>query len=145
MPASAAPALARYPNALASAACPPLAGAGPAIQIACDAKVSSHGPFIVAGTFRIGAEDAPVSTPILGDQPHRSLVLVVWREPFYHASTPFRDLVLFPDDVTATPAGQIGHFHFDVLAHSRFNAPGTWYLAVSLHVHHSNTLAVEVR
>jgi hypothetical protein len=138
--ASRAPEPVRYPNTEGGADCPALPIQDAAIQIACEARISSHGPFVVAGSFRVGDDDVQT----LGAEPHRGLVLVVWREPFYHASAPFQSLVLFPDDVVTTPAGRVGHFHVDVLAHSQFRTPGTWYVSVSLATHVSNTLVVKV-
>jgi hypothetical protein len=130
-----------YPDTLPGDDAPPLPDGFHGVRIAAPPRVPAAGPLVVAGAFRLPADAARE----LGEHPHRALVLVVWRESSHHASTPFRDAVLFEDDCRDGPSGRQGWFHVDAFAHGGFaGAPGAWYVSCALGTHVSDSLEVRV-
>jgi len=131
----------RCPNTLTGDDVPALPDGFFGVAVAARPRVPAAGPLVLAGAFRLPAEAARE----LGDHPHRGLVLVVWREAFYHASTPFANAMLFEDDCRTGPAGCEGRFHLDVFDHCGFaGTPGAWYVSCALGTYVSDSLEVQV-
>lgn len=85
-------------------------------------------PLVVHGAFRLSAEQAA----LLKNEVHRSIVAVVQHGPAHAVYLPFRDLVLFADDVAAAPGGVTGYFNFDVFELQGGLAAGPYHLLVSM-------------
>lgn len=112
----------------------------PGIRIAAARSIRVDAPLVLQGIFVISeAEHAHRS-----GTPHRDLALTVHREPFYACVQPFRDNLVFSDDVVAAGDRRIGWFTLDVWACCGFRAEGVYYLRVSLGEKISPHVLVEV-
>lgn len=112
----------------------------PRIQIACAGAVDIAAPLVLAGVFAVTAAEHDSRAAA----PHRDLVLTVHREPFYAVRQPFRDSLVFADDVAGAGPLRIGGFRVDVWSCCAFRVPGRYYLRVSLGMMLSNVCDVLV-
>ncbi|MBW2523163.1 MAG: hypothetical protein JRI23_03270 [Deltaproteobacteria bacterium] len=102
--------------------------AAPGIALALAPRPSPASPLVVHGSFRL----TPEQIEVLGGEPHRAVVLLVQHGPGHNVYVPFRDRVLFADDVTASESGVTGFFNLDVFELQGQFAAGTYHLSVSL-------------
>lgn len=117
--------------AAASVAPNPLSPAPPAqpgIALALAPRRLPDDPLVVHGAFRLSEAEAAA----LGDAVHRAVVLLVQHGPTPNVYVPFREQVLFGDDVTAADDGVEGYFNLDVFALQGGLAPGRYHLLVSM-------------
>lgn len=101
---------------------------------------SPREPLVVHGTFRLDMRDLEE----LGASPTRGVTLVVTNGELFGAYTPFRDHVMFGDDLAAAPGGAIGHFNIDVFEQQGGYAAGDYHLFVSLGTRISNVIRLTV-
>lgn len=102
--------------------------ATPGILLLGPGSVDLDAPFMLSGVFAVSdAEHRRRS-----GTPHRDLVLSVHREPFYASLHPFRDCLVFVDDVLAIGELRAGWFRLDVWSCCGFRVEGRYYLRVSL-------------
>lgn len=100
----------------------------PGIRIVAPRTIALDAPFPIAGCFAITEPEhfARAQTP------HRDLVLSVHREPFYACVHPFRDRMVFADDVLAAGPLRVGWFSFDVWRYCAFRREGRYFVRISL-------------
>ena len=85
-------------------------------------------PLVVHGSFLLSQEQSDA----LDGGIHRAVVLVVQHGSLHNALTPFRDRVIFADDVTPGTAGMAGYFSLDVFELQGGFAAGHYHLLVSI-------------
>lgn len=102
--------------------------AEPGIRLVGPRTIDVDAPLVLSGAFAVPeAEHARRS-----GTPHRDLVLSVHREPFYACVQPFRDHLVFADDVHPARGLFVGWFSFDAWSCCGFRLEGRYYLRVSL-------------
>jgi hypothetical protein len=90
------------------------------------------------GAFRLDMSDIEA----LGPTPSRSLALLVTHRVDAFIGTPFRDFLVFGDDLLATPGGAVGYFNLDVFELLGGPRAGDHHLSVSLGRHVSNVVSL---
>jgi hypothetical protein len=112
------------------------------IHIDAPAKCRESDGLNVSGRYQI-----PYSNETVPDQPilmPKHIVLVVTRGANYAAMKPFKDIVVFEDDVHGTDEIAMGNFKLNVFDHIQFNGPGDYYILCSLGSYLSNITKVTV-
>jgi hypothetical protein len=102
--------------------------AAPAIRLVGPGSIDVATPLVVSGAFAVSEAEYLQRK----GTPHRDLVLSVHREPFYACLHPFRDCLVFADDVLAAGGMRIGWFRLDVWSCCGFRLEGHYYVRVSL-------------
>jgi hypothetical protein len=106
----------------------PALPASPGIVLALAPRPQPLSPLLVHGAFLLD----PATAEAIGGEPHRGIVVVVQHGEAHSAYTPFRDPVLFADDVAHGPRGVEGYFTLDVFALQGSFAPGPYHVLVSM-------------
>jgi hypothetical protein len=106
--------------------------------ITIEASLASHNPrgILLRGKFSVACGKNGVP-----EEPKRALkhlVMVVTRSGNYQALTPFREVVVFDDDVKVHDNLCSASFHISVMDHIGFDGPGDYYILCSLGEHLSN-------
>lgn len=132
------PAAELFPNADKSPESPQLPADFVGVHILGPTTASAGAPVVIRGFFRV--EDPPV--PPL----HPRLALVVAMPGDHVSALPFQGFAALDGDASAGPAGTSGFFNFDAAAQlaDRDTGGTTWYVSVSLGLHVSNVLAIQV-
>lgn len=104
------------------------APAEPGVLIVMPASLDRNAPLMLSGVFAVTEAEHRIRS----GTPHRDLVLSVHREPFYTCTHPFRDSLVFADDVVAVGGLRIGWFRLDVWSCCELRMEGRYYLRVSL-------------
>ena len=102
--------------------------AAPGILLEGPGSIDVGAPFLLSGVFAVTDSEHQRRSSTT----HRDLVLSVHREPFYASLHPFRDCLVFTDDVLAVGALRAGWFRLDVWSCCRFRIEGRYYLRASL-------------
>ncbi len=97
---------------------------------------------VVHGKFRVQYEQ--IGVPTHATQTLKHLVLVVSRAGNYQTVTPFKDVVVFDDDVYHEKDGCSAFFNIDVMDHIHFNGVGEYYVLCSVGAYISNIVKVVV-
>jgi hypothetical protein len=100
---------------------------GPGIKIIGPSQVDLASVFPISGQFVISAEKFEQ----YNGAPHRHLVLTVLHHPGFNSINPFRESLLFCDDVQEISDGFCGWFNLDVFAYVS-SVKGTFHIRVSL-------------
>lgn len=101
---------------------------GPGIAIAGPEFPGLDTPFKISGRFICSQEDYERMNRV----PHRHLVLTVLRKSMYGSMLPFKDYMVFRDDVEKAGKNYSGWFSFDVWDYAKFRYEGVYYVRVSL-------------
>ncbi|MCC6522025.1 MAG: hypothetical protein IT373_05140 [Polyangiaceae bacterium] len=112
-----------------------------AIALAVEPVTHVRGALVLAGAFNLPLAEADA----LGHPVQHAIVLVIQHGDAWNVVTPFRELVLFPDDERATPGGVGGWFQIDVFAAQGGPMPGYYQLFVSMGERVSPVVEVAVR
>lgn len=95
------------------------------------------------GEYRVPyREDGSVPNEITLIPKHIVLVATYYGQ--YAALKPYRDIVVFEDDVKDDGKYAAGHFNLNVFDHLPFNEGGDYYILCSLGNHLSNIVKVTV-
>lgn len=94
----------------------------------------------ISGKFKINYQTDGVIVKAADVLKH--ILLVVTRTVNYQSVTPFKDIVVFDDDVIETDAGCSGNFNFNVFDKIAFNGSGDYYILCSLGTVTSNIIHV---
>lgn len=106
----------------------PAPPATPGIALGLAPRPSPASPLLLHGAFRISVEQAKW----LGGEPHRAVVLLVQHGPAHNVYVPFRERVLFVDDVGGSGGDVTGYFNLDVFDLQGQFAAGNYHLLVSM-------------
>jgi hypothetical protein len=120
-----------------------LSAADRGVRIQLAARPLASSPLVVHGVYRVAAADVADFQPPAA----RGVVVVVQRNLTPFVATPFRERVLFDDDVVVTDAGIEGAFTLDVrevLGGDGASSAGRFHIFVSLGPHVSNVLQADV-
>ncbi len=101
---------------------------GPGIHIVGPDLAGLETAFNITGRFIVSQEDFERMDRV----PHRHLVLTVLRKSLYGSMHPFKNYVIFQDDVAKIGDAYSGWFSLDVWAYSKFRYEGIYYIRVSL-------------
>jgi len=101
---------------------------GPGIHIVGPDLAGLETAFNITGRFIVSQEDFERMDRV----PHRHLVLTVLRKSLYGSMHPFKNYVIFQDDVAKIGDTYSGWFSLDVWDYSKFRYEGTYYIRVSL-------------
>jgi len=112
----------------------------PGILLVGPGAIDIDAPFVLSGRFVVTEAEHRRRSGAT----HRDLVLSVHREPFYASLHPFRDCLVFADDVLAAGDLRVGWFRFDVWSCCGFRVEGDYYVRVSLGTMISPACAVKV-
>lgn len=100
------------PSPRQTASSPRVDDAWKGLHLAGPAEISTRERAVVSGAFQLLQEDARR----IDEQPHRGLVLVLMTQSCaWTAITPFRDFILFDDDVEILAGYARGYFSIPVL------------------------------
>lgn len=97
---------------------------------------------VLRGKFKLPCGKNGV--PEQGPQIFKHIVLVATRTANYQALTPFRDVVVFEDDVQKEGECYSGFFNVNVMEHIQFDGEGDYYLLCSAGTFTSNIVKVSV-
>jgi hypothetical protein len=95
---------------------------------------------LIHGAFRIETSGDP-GTP---SEAHRALALAVTSLHEDWTLDPFRQSLLFEDDLRRDARGATGEFVVDLAVDGGFRHPGRYYVTASLGRHTSNTVVIDV-
>lgn len=112
------------------------------IYIDAPVKFLESDGFYVSGRYKI-----PYSNEAVPDQSilmPKHIVLVVTCGANSAAMKPFKDIVVFEDDVHGTDEVAMGNFRLNVFDHIQFDGPGDYYILCSLGTYLSNIVKVTV-
>jgi hypothetical protein len=98
---------------------------------------------MVHGKFRVLYQQAGV--PKQATQTLKHLVLVVSRSENYQSLTPFKEVVVFEDDVRDEGSCCSAFFNINLMDHIQFDGEGNYYILCSLGTYISNIVKVIVR
>jgi len=101
---------------------------GQGIRIAGPDFTSLEASFCISGRFIISKKEFER----LGRVPHKHLVLTILRKSQHGSAHPFRNCLLFQDDVQKAANAFSGWFSFDVWDYANFRYEGIYYVRVSL-------------
>lgn len=113
-------------------------------SIAIEAAIHPEDPqqILVRGRFRVScAENGVPENP---PETLKHVILVVTRSGNYQALTPFKDTVVFEDDVKVSGSNCSASFTFNVMDHIAFDGKGDYYILCSLGTHLSNIVKVTI-
>jgi hypothetical protein len=128
------------PSHTARTAHTPAAPAAPGIVLALGPRPLGASPLLACGSFHLPLAEAEA----LGPEVHRALVLLVQLGAEHRVLMPFRDLLLFADDVVAVPDGVQGCFACDVFELLGGVLAGSYHVSVSLGARLSNVATTTV-
>ena len=77
-------------------------------------------------------------------QVFKHLVLVTTRSANYQSLTPFKDVIVFEDDIQTEGNYCSGLFNINVMDHIQFDGEGDYYLLCSVGVYTSNIAKISV-
>lgn len=97
---------------------------------------------LLRGKFKLPCGENGV--PEDGIQIFKHIVLVATRTANYQALTPFRDVIVFEDDIQKEGNYCIGFFNMNVMEHIQFDGEGDYYLLCSVGTYTSNIVKVSV-
>lgn len=97
---------------------------------------------IVHGKFSVICDQDGVSARSWEVLKH--VVLVVTRSGNYQALAPFKEVIVFEDDVKRIDNICSAFFNIDVMDHIAFDGEGDYYILCSLGAHTSNIVKVSV-
>ena len=112
------------------------------ISISVKDQCKENDGIIVRGNFRIPYSEGSVPKQAIMMPKH--IALVVTRSDNYTAIKPFRQMVVFEDDVKDNGKYASGNFNFNVFDHIEFNGAGDYYILCSLGNYLSNIVKVAV-
>jgi|GEM_PF-6837373 len=97
---------------------------------------------LLRGKFRLpcGQDGVPEEST----QVFKHIVLVTTRSANYQTLTPFRDVIVFEDDIQTDGNFCSGLFNFNVMDHIQFDGAGDYYLLCSVGTYTSNIVKVTV-
>jgi len=72
------------------------------------------------------------------------IILVVTRSGNYQSVTPFKDVIVFEDDVQQSDAGCSGSFNIDLFTKILFDGEGDYYILCSIGSVTSNILHIKM-
>jgi len=97
---------------------------------------------LLRGKFRLPCGQDGV--PEEATQVFKHIVLVTTRGGNYQTLTPFRDVIVFEDDIQTDGNFCSGLFNFNVMDHIQFDGAGDYYLLCSVGIYTSNIAKVTV-
>jgi hypothetical protein len=97
---------------------------------------------VVHGKFRVLYQQAGV--PKQATQTLKHLVLVVSRSQNYQSLTPFKEVVVFEDDVHDEGSCCSAYFNINLMDHIHFDGEGDYYILCSMGAYISNIVKVVV-
>lgn len=112
------------------------------IKIEGPEHCKQSGNFKISGQFNVSYEKNGVT--VQGAKVLKHIVLVVTRSGNYHSLTPFKDVVVFDDDVKDEGDSCSGFFNINVADHIAFDGEGDYYILCSLGTYLSNTLKITI-
>lgn len=101
---------------------------GPGIKITGPEHPGLDMPFKISGRFIVTQKEFDQ----MGGVPHRHLVLTVLRKSLYGSMHPFKNYLVFQDDVRKSGDLYGGWFSLDVWTYSKFRYEGIYFIRVSL-------------
>lgn len=104
------------------------------------ANSSSENQIFLQGKFNVSYDkDGLIAR---GSEVLKHIVLVVTRDSNYQAVTPFKNVIVFHDDVVETETGCSGFFSITIFNHIEFHGSGDFYILCSIGSLRSNILYV---
>ena len=97
---------------------------------------------LLRGKFKLPCGKGGV--PEEATQVFKHLVLVATRTANYQSLTPFKDVIVFEDDIQTEGNYCSGLFNINVMEHIQFDGEGDYYLLCSVGTYTSNILKVSV-
>ena len=97
---------------------------------------------LLRGKFKLPCGQHGV--PEAATQVFKHIVLVATRGGNYQTLTPFRDVIVFEDDIQTDGNFCAGLFNFNVMDHIQFDGAGDYYLLCSVGIYTSNIAKVNV-
>lgn len=98
--------------------------------------------FKLSGQFKVPYEKNGIT--VKSAQVLKNIVLVVTRSGNYQSLSPFKEVVVFDDDVKEQQDSCSGFFNIKVMDHISFDGEGNYYVFCSLGTYLSNTVKVTV-
>lgn len=120
----------------------PSQGEGLGIYIDAGLHPHQNKKILVRGKFRVVCGRQGV--PERGPDTLKHVVLVTTRSGNYQSLTPFKEVVVFADDVQQDGEVCSAFFNIDVMDHIAFGGEGDYYLLCSIGAHTSNIVKVSV-
>ena len=74
----------------------------------------------------------------------KHIILVVTRGTNYQSTTPFKDVIVFNDDIKIKNNKCSGFFNVNIFEHIKFDGAGDYYILCSLGVITSNVLKISI-
>ncbi|MCP4486773.1 MAG: hypothetical protein GY820_05555 [Gammaproteobacteria bacterium] len=96
----------------------------------------------ISGNFNVPVMQKGIH--VKGAQVLKHIVLVVTRSGNYQSVTPFREVVVFKDDVQDSGNSCSGAFNIDLLDHIQFSGEGDYYCLCSIGNYLSNIVKITV-
>ena len=112
------------------------------ITISAQSQCKGSEGILVRGEYKVPYADD--SVPKQATLMPKHIALVVTRSGNYQAMKPFRDMVVFEDDVKDDGKCAAGNFNFNVFDHIQFDGGGDYYILCSLGNYLSNIVKVTV-
>lgn len=112
------------------------------IKITAPEKAHKDKPILLRGKFHIPLRNAGITAR--GSEVLKHIVLVVTRGGNYQTLAPFKNVIVFADDIKQTEDACSGFFQLDVFEKISFDGEGDYYILCSLGVYTSNIVKVVV-
>jgi len=117
---------------------------GQSVSLAIDAKLLANGREIfVQGAFKVPL--GKLSIPESGVDVLKHIIVVVTRYGNYQAYPPFKDVVVFEDDVRIDGDMCSGRFNFNVMSNLLFDGEGEYFVHCSIGQVISNTEKITIK
>lgn len=113
------------------------------LDLVAPSSIELGTPLILRGEFKLAYAEA--GTSARDEQVLKHIVMVVTRGGNYQTLVPFKDVVVFPEDVKRTENSVLGFFNLNLFDKIAFGGAGTYFILCSLGKHTSNVVSVEVK
>lgn len=110
------------------------------ITIECPDRCENGDAFKLSGQFKVPYEKNGII--VHGAQVLKHIILVVTRSGNYQAFVPFKDVIVFEDDVREVEGGCHAYFNVRVMDHLAFEGEGDYYVLCSLGSYLSNIIKI---
>ncbi len=101
-------------------------------------SVGKANQIMIRGNFNVNYQTGGLI--VEGADVLKHIVLVVTRAANYQSVTPFKDVIVFEDDVTSTKEYCAGSFNFNIFDKVGFNGKGDFYIMCSIGTVTSNNI-----
>jgi hypothetical protein len=112
------------------------------LEISCKEKIQRNEPMLCRAKFQIPRQG--IGPTVKGPEILNHITLVVTRGGNYQAISPFKNVIVFSDDIKITESTCSGFFNFDIFEKIAFDGEGEYFVLCSIGTITSNIAKVIV-